>query len=427
MKKALKLRCSGFSIVLLLVAIMSSTGIKGVTEANIEDYLEKDCESVSDYIESNFSTFVSEYNEATEEEWLATSIEYRKPVINVTDNTSAIYLDFDGDNGYAVVGNDYNFLDFSQSGDLEYLKELEVVLFSEYDGFVYETKNGFARYSVTYADEDYWNNVKLGRYYTGQKQDKGEGSGRITNPDAYIKDRYGSDFNLETNKRLTGYKNVTQNSYNNYTKDGKGEGNCTLSAMFGIMQYLRDYKSMSKLPSTTTTIDPTKDSFYKELTGDGYSAYKVTVPSIYAMIRNKAINYGYKASSGALTSINMANIYMDVMNAYGYNNNILRRYAYMVLVWSFESQVKREIDAGYPTMWNTARGQYGSHSVVVNGYRRYYKNHKIWFIKWKEYKNLMSLNDNWGSADIYFDLDAYGCNLWSEGFGTFVQVRNYTY
>ena len=56
-----------------------------------------------------------------------------------------------------------------------------------------------------------------------------------------------------------------------------------------------------------------------------------------------------------------------------------------------------------------------------------YKNHKIWFIKWKEYKNLMSLNDNWGSADIYFDLDAYGYNLWSEGFGTFVQVRNYTY
>lgn len=307
MKKALMLRCNSFSIVLLLVAILSSTGVKDVTETNIEDYLEKDCESVSDFIESNFSTFVSKYNEATEDEWKASSVECRKPVINVTNNTSAVYLDFDVDNGYAVVGNDYDFLDFSQSGDLEYLKDLEVVLFSEYDGFVYETKNGFARYDVTYADEEYWNDVELGRYYTGQKQDKGEGAGRITNPDAYIKDRYGSGFSLETNKRLTGYKNVTQNSYNNYTKDGKGEGNCTLSAMLGIMQYLRDYKGMSKLPSTTIAIDPTKDSFYKE------------------------------------------------------------------------------------------------------------------------YKNLMSLNDNWDSADIYFDLDAYADNLWNEAFGTFVQVRNYTY
>lgn len=39
----------------------------------------------------------------------------------------------------------------------------------------------------------------------------------------------------------------------------------------------------------------------------------------------------------------------------------------------------------------------------------------------------MILNDNWYSSDTYFDLDAYGWNLWSEGFGTFVQVRNYTY
>lgn len=427
MKKALKLRCSGFSIVVLLVAVLSSTGIEGVTEANIEDYLEKDCESVSDFIEDNFSTFVTEYNEATEEEWLATSVESRKPVINVTDNTSAVYLDFDGDNGYAVVGNDYNFLDFSQSGDLKYLKDLDVVLFSEYDGFVYETEYGFARYDVTYADEEYWNDVELGRYYSGQEKDKGEGSGRITDPDAYIKDRYGSGFNLETNKRLTGYSNVRQNNFNNYTKSGYGEGNCTLSAMFGIMQYLRDYKGMSKLPSTTTTINPRNDSFYTELIGKGYSASTETVPSIYATIRSKAINYGYKAESSAWTSINMANIYMDVMNAYGYSNNMWRRYAYLVLVWSFESQVKREIDAGFPTMWNTARGQYGSHSMVVNGYRRYYKNHKIWFIKWKEYKNLMTLNDNWRSTDIYFDLDAYGWNLWSEGFGTFVKVRNYTF
>ena len=76
-------------------------------------------------------------------------------------------------------------------------------------------------------------------------------------------------------------------------------------------------------------------------------------------------------------------------------------------------------------MWNTARGQYGAHSMVVKGYKRYYKNCSIWFIKWKEYKSLMTLNDNWNDGDMYFDLDAYGSNIFNEGFGTFLRVREY--
>lgn len=81
-------------------------------------------------------------------------------------------------------------------------------------------------------------------------------------------------------------------------------------------------------------------------------------------------------------------------------------------------------------MWNTARGQYGSHSMVVKGYQQFYKDHKVWFIKWREYKNLMILNDNWKTpvaGDRYFDLDAYGWNLGGEGFGTFLKVRDYSF
>lgn len=36
MKKALKLRCSGFSIIALLVAVLSATGSVGVNENNIQ-------------------------------------------------------------------------------------------------------------------------------------------------------------------------------------------------------------------------------------------------------------------------------------------------------------------------------------------------------------------------------------------------------
>lgn len=69
----------------------------------------------------------------------------------------------------------------------------------------------------------------------------------------------------------------------------------------------------------------------------------------------------------------MANIYMDTMNDLGYTNYIYSRYAYLVLTWSFTTQFKREINQGFPTMWNTAGGHYGAHSMVVNGYQRYLK------------------------------------------------------
>ena len=351
-----------------------------------------------------------EYNKNVDDESMilnATYIEARKNVINVTNNTQAVYLDFNEDNGYAVIGNDYLMLDFATSGDLYFLRDKDKLLFSEFDGFVYKTENGYARYHFEYPDEEYWENVGYEKFYNGQYHGEGEGSGFITNPTAYIKDRYGNGYSAMSPKVLSGYTNVYQNDYGNYVSStGYGEGNCTLSAMLGIMQYLRDCKSMSKIPNSNVSVNPVNDSFYTKLINQGYTASTVTVPSIYSTIREKAINYGYTASSNAWTSTNMANIYKDVMNEFGYSNNMANRYAWMILVWSFESQVKAEIDAGYPTMWNTARGQYGSHSMVVKGYQQFYKEHKIWFIKWKEYKNLMILNDNWKiptAGDRYFD------------------------
>lgn len=38
---------------------------------------------------------------------------------------------------------------------------------------------------------------------------------------------------------------------------------------------------------------------------------------------------------------------------------------------------------------------------VVNIYKRYAKEHKFWFIKLNEYKNLMFLNDNWKKRYLF--------------------------
>ncbi len=420
MKKSRKTKFLSLSF--LLIALCSNTS--GTTgDDDIKNYIKGDCESVADFIEGNLSYFVSEYNKENEIYWLASGIEDRKTIVDVTDGSDAVYLDFDGDNGYAVIGNDYNFLDFSQTGDLEYLKKIDNILFSEYDGFVYETDTGYACYNTEYGDENFWSEIELKKRYNGQDS---EGSGMIRNSDDYIHDRYGNDFYLDTDKRLRNYENVQQNTYSlYYDKNGLGEGNCTLSAMFGIMRYLRDNKGMSSLPSETMVAHPENDSFYDDLIGKGYTTKEnKNFPLLYEAIREAAKDYKYTAESKAWTSINMANIYMDVMNKCGYSNNMYYRYAYLILTWTFESQVKKEIDLGFPTMWNTAKGQYGAHSMVVNGYKIYSKTHRLWFITWKENKKLMSLNDNWGETDVYMDFDAYSRK---ECFGTFLQVRNYTF
>ncbi len=420
MKKSRKQKFLGLSF--LLIALCSNTS--GTTgDDNIKNYIKGDCESVADFIEGNLSSFVSEYNKENEIHWLASGIEDRKTIVDVTDGSDAVYLDFDGDNGYAVIGNDYNFLDFSQTGDLEYLKKIDNILFSEYDGFVYETDTGYACYDTEYGDENFWSEIELKKIYSGQDS---EGSGMIRNSDDYIHDRYGNDFYLDTDKRLRNYENVQQKNYSlYYDKNGVGEGNCTLSAMFGIMRYLRDNKGMSSLPSETMVAHPEDDSFYDDLIGNGYTTREnKDFPLLYETIREAAKGFGYTCESSAWTSINMANVYMNAMNKSGYYTNVFYRYAYLVLTWSYESQVIREINYGYPTMWNTAIGQYDAHSMVVNGYRIYAKIRKIWFFTLKEQKVLASLNDNWGDTDVYMDCDAFRKN---ECLMTFLQVRNYAF
>ena len=51
----------------------------------------------------------------------------------------------------------------------------------------------------------------------------------------------------------------------------------------------------------------------------------------------------------------------------------------------------------------------------------------MWIFSYHEYKDLMIINDNWYTQDMYFDSDSYVWNLWSEGFGTFLTIRDYVF
>ncbi|MDE5949938.1 MAG: C10 family peptidase, partial [Malacoplasma sp.] len=297
------------------------------------------------------------------------------------------------------------------------------------DGFVYETEFGYARYDFKYPSEKDLENVEFGgsfRKYNGQKK---LGSGQIEKPNDYIKDRYGLGYRVNNEVILSGFQNVIQNDYSIYwnRKTQTGEGNCALSSMFGVMRYFRDYKSTKKLPYGNIVINPENDYFYNSVIRDYYinENIKNNIPKIYARIRENAKKYGYTTEASILSSLNMANIFTNTMRDFGYKTKIFQKYANMVLFWSFWSQVKTEIDAGYPTIWNPIISQYGQpHSLVVKGYRQYYKEKSFWFFNWREYKNLMVVSDNWDKKDLYFDLTAFGK---FERLGVFLKVRNHAY
>lgn len=407
MKHKKQIYLNSLNSILMFLPFISIASSETLNE-DITDIIDCDCISVSTYIEDNLSTFVSEYNlNYPEDEWKASYIEDKKTVTDIDSDEQYYYLDFDADNGYAIVGNEYNLIDFSTNGDLSYTKEVDSLLWRKYDGFIYKNDSQYLRYSANYMTEE-----ELAQYsfnYNGKiSNDYSTGSDCIINIPLYLVSRYkGGDewyYSNEESNFLDGYQNVYQDDF------AKGEGNCTLSAYYGIFQYLRDYKNLTELPRETITND------------DGFE-----IPEIYSHILNCAKEYGYEKNSIPWTSINMASWGKNALKEMGYPSKRNKSYIHMFLTWSFDEQVVKNINAGYPIMWNQARGNYGCHSMIVKGYETYKRERKWWFIRWAEKKHFIVINDNWTKEypSTYIDFDGYANDYLNEGFGTFVSIKDF--
>lgn len=95
----------------LLISILSCNGYFGVSESNIGSFIRNTPSEVADFIEDNFDKVVSEYNLASDTKWNANSIENKFEILidDINEKYYGEFLDFDGENGYAVVGSDYTF------------------------------------------------------------------------------------------------------------------------------------------------------------------------------------------------------------------------------------------------------------------------------------------------------------------------------
>ena len=411
-------------IALILAAITTVNGTSSgvITEANIHEYVAPECETVAEFIIDNLEIFAAEYNKEVEDEELkfeATSCEKMIPVYVVSTEQEGLYLDFNDENGYMVIVDDYSVHAFETKGELEYLKDLDYTYYSIYDGFLYVSEEGdYVPFEFNQMSES-----DIETYIQEGLEKAADGDGGISDPDAYVKDKYGKEYVLKSgdSKSLKNYEYVDQSHLSiYYTKENGGtrsEGNCVLSSCYSLLNYLQQTGKYSNLSKSTseTVYDASRDSFYNKYSSNTAKYYVVRykkLPNLYLAIRDYAIkNYGYEI--GYVNPFNIGSIIKGVAKSYGYNLTTKD-----ILIWTYEEQVVKEINGGHPIIWNMLNSTtYDSHSTVVTGYRTYTKTTTVLGINFYSYVQLIQLNDNWKDEARYFDFTNYSA------FGSFVQVR----
>lgn len=90
-----------------------------------------------------------------------------------------------------------------------------------------------------------------------------------------------------------------------------------------------------------------------------------------------------------------------------------------IYVWSFNDQVKKEINADRPVIMNILRGYYGNHKVTVCGYAIYKRTKSYLGIKITKTYDMVQVYDGWSTNKKYIDYSAFAYNLITSGFGSF--------
>ncbi len=455
----MKLKSSAISIVLILITILSSLGIKNVTEDNIEDYIEKDAVAVADFIEDNFGKFVYEYNATSEEEWHATYIENRYDILisECGDEYDGVFLDFDGANGYAVVGNDYNLLDFNVNEESPYLGiTFDKCMYSTVTGYLYELNGECLSVNPEYnVDESVFDTEFSAsmKNYEGQDNDR-VGCGSINDTDLYVNDKYGNGWKLSKRKYLTTTLNhtgeeitKTQSALSVYIewkvrKDNLGneyvddftEGNCWLVSAYNALQYLGEKnKKFKNLPGVLDTSlynprvsEPKIYSKYFDKNGNNLSkALKYSngtvakdangktirqydlkdnnleFPDLYIAMRKCANKYYGKINSGSIYET----AYLIEQVAKQYDLNIDTNVFYTLLTSS--SNALNSINKGYPFLWGTFGDTYDNHLMMGCGYKTYSKTTGWWIFKVTSYKTFYEVKDGWNAPSRFFDVNGY--------------------
>ena len=384
----------------LALAIMLSLILCPVTANDNEDAVER--------ITADVTILVDVYEQLhpnSDISFEGSYIEFSIPVILVPQGVVGTYMDFDGDNGYMVIVNGNDVLKWEVRGDLQYLKTQNVAYYSTADGFGYCSDGKFAPFEV--LDKEY-SDFAVDTPYNGQIY---AGEGGITGCDAYIADRYDSNYTVDSFNWLTGnfwYMVQGEFSIYDFVDNGVvvGEGNCGLSSVYALLNYLKTSNKCTNFPSLSEKITyyAGNDSFYSQYASNSNYIINspIVLPELYWTVRDTAVRkLGYR--TGSVNAQSFDELIEWVSECYQEDVNATTH-----ILGGFENCVRSEINASNPVLLAVDNSiTYGNHAMVVTGYRVYVKTTTILGINFKDYVYLLRVNDNWSGTARYFDFTAF--------------------
>ncbi|MCH5155735.1 MAG: hypothetical protein J1F69_03935 [Clostridiales bacterium] len=356
------------------------------------------CERALKTAGKGVQSLVSGYNKTYGVEWAASEIEYSAPVLLLEDNTYGMYLDFDGDNGYAVMTTDNKIYGLKTHGDLQVLRDGRKLYFGEADGLVYVNDNGmYEKYeqdSYLFPDEVIQsrtkgsNQVNASAMYSAQAS--GDGMIDINSLPEYVAANYPKFYaDVFCDNMVADFKcSVALDTayyvkkYDNGNKDP--DANYALTAMYNA---LRDWGKRGHLnvPYTKTNdiTDIVLDDYFYSTYGlgtkkgkDANGNYKWVanekdflnnMPVLYSNLRGYAINKGYTPEGGFDHPNITATLEYVAKTLYNNKMQILH-------TQKITDVFLKSISNSQASVLNIeGSSTYGNHTVAVMGYYRYTK------------------------------------------------------
>ncbi len=359
-------------------------------------YIQNNLDEINDYANSNgYSVNITH--------------SYLQPILifNGESYEEGYFIDFNDDNGYITVGNDFSIYDISfERESVAADGILNNFEFSIHDGYDYDRK------IVETMD------IETAEFYNPSNYDGTDSQGKITNLPDYVKDKYGSGYSLYAGKRVTtmsGERQSTQSVYIHY-KDGiyYSEGNCGLISASNYLKYLYTNREFTNIPYNSYEYyypQVNEVNLFNARNSD--SSYTVSNPkymrTALADIRREA--YRINGGPEGLTVWESRDLLNHAMSRYGYSTRFK-----IIEIWSY-STVTSRINNNQALLWSVlGHNVYNDYTMFVSGYQTYKKEGKfLWWITY-DYKEFFVLKDGHSSADRYYDFNGPNGNTWLGAF-----------
>jgi hypothetical protein len=328
---------------------------------------------------------------------------YPISIVIIEDTVDGYLIDFMGENGYVVVGENLNIYDMNFEKDI----------FNDYElssGITYEVGVGFS--SLNSINDEM--NFEYETYT--EAEPFGTPTSRVTNVEDYINLYYGYGYTLIDSGSAPEITPAADQFWGSVYKKVIGsshtsEGNCGLISAYNLLWYYRYKLSYYSLPYgyAGRLYDPSSEEpdLYYEKHNDGntYIIYDTedgesqkTFTYLYIEARQQAISIN--DSPEGLTIWQSRDIMNNIMSDNGYDTT------FSVLEFGSYNSIMNYIDSDKPVLisllWDPV---YNSHTMMVNGYLTYHKQVQFLFFTYNYYIKFYEVYDGYGTGDIaYYDL-----------------------